>query len=49
MKHIIITDLGGGYMRLTPQKGYRLLNTVDKKYYSEAVVKSTKGWTAVKA
>ena len=49
MKHIIVTDLGDGYKRLTAQKGYRLYNTVDRKYYSEAVVKSIKGWTAVKA
>lgn len=44
-KHFTITDLGNGYFRLTPDKGY-LMAYLDKTY-KEAVVKDTNNWTAV--
>lgn len=37
-----IEYLSDGYVRLTPDEGKRLYNTVIKQYYSEAVVKEEK-------
>lgn len=39
MEHITITTLENGYVRLTPEAGYALLNTITQETYSEAVVK----------
>lgn len=46
MKHVTITELGNGYKRLVPDEGYMLKN--GEQTYSEAVVKSLKGWSVVK-
>lgn len=37
-----IEHLSDGYVRLTPDEGKRLYNTVTEQYYSEAVVKEGK-------
>lgn len=39
MEHITITTLENGYVRLTPEAGYALLNIITRATYSEAVVK----------
>ena len=39
MEHIIVTDLGNGLLRLTPEAGYRLYNDIAQRQYTEAVVK----------
>lgn len=48
MEHIIIEELENGYKLLKPEEGYRLYNTVTQKFYSEAIVKDTTGFVAVK-
>lgn len=48
MEHIIITELPDGYKRLVAEEGYKLYNTVTRKYYSEAEVKDVKPYIAVK-
>lgn len=47
MEHIIVKTLKNGYKKLTPEDGYILYNKKDRKYYSEAVVKSTTDYIAV--
>lgn len=47
MEHINITELQDGYKRLTPEDGYKLYNTITREYYSEAVVKDARPYTAV--
>lgn len=37
-KHITYTDLGGGYFRLVPKSGYRLVLSGFGREFSEAVV-----------
>lgn len=37
-EHIIVTPFTNGYVRLTPEAGYQLLNIITEKVYSEAVV-----------
>ena len=39
MEHVIITNLGGGMVRLVPETGYRLFEERTGRTYSEAVVK----------
>lgn len=39
MEHITITTLENGYVRLTPEAGYALLNKITNVTYSEAVIK----------
>lgn len=48
MEHIIVTDLDNGYKKLVPEEGYRLLNKYTQAYYTEAIVKNTKPYVAVK-
>ena len=38
MEHITVTTLSNGMVRLNPEPGYALLNTITNKVYSEAVV-----------
>jgi hypothetical protein len=38
MEHIIITPIAEGYLRLTPEAGYILVNKKTRKHYSEAAV-----------
>lgn len=45
MEHIIITEIGNGYKRLTPEQGYIL--KFRGNYYTEAEVKNVTGWSAV--
>ena len=45
MEHITITDMPNGYKKLIPDEGYIL--KFRNNYYTEAVVKSTTGWSAV--
>lgn len=47
MKHIIITKLDNGYSRVVAEEGYRLYNTVNRRYYSEAVVKDVRPYIGV--
>ena len=48
MEHINITDLGNGYFKLVPEKGYRLMiKGSDGKYYSEAITKTPEKFVAV--
>lgn len=37
-----IEQLTNGYVRLTPDKGKRLYNSVTEQYYSEAIVRENK-------
>ena len=46
MTHITIQELPDGMFQLTPDKGYQL--RYGDSYYSEAIVKNTKGWSAEK-
>ena len=39
MEHIIITPITEGYVRLTPEPGYILVNVISNRHYSEAEVK----------
>lgn len=39
MEHIIITPIGNGYLRLSPEAGYILVNVISGRRHSEAVVK----------
>ena len=41
MEHII-TPIAEGYLRLTPEAGYILVNTISNRHYSEAEVKESK-------
>lgn len=47
MENISVTELGNGYKRLVPAKGFKLYNKYDQKYYSEAVAKNETGYEAV--
>ena len=38
MEHIIVTNLDDDMVRLVPETGYRLVDTRNNKYYSEAVI-----------
>lgn len=49
MEHITITQLGGGYVRLTPDTGYVLIKDNDtSRHFSDAEVKETEvgRWSA---
>ena len=46
MEHVTIINLPNKYKKLIPDEGYMLKK--GEQLYSEAVVKSTKGWSAVK-
>lgn len=46
MEHITIIDMPNGYKKLIPDEGYVLKH--GNNTYSEAVVKSTTGWSAIK-
>lgn len=48
MEHITVIELSDGYKKLVAEDGYRLYNTINKQYYSEAVIKNCKGFVAVK-
>lgn len=39
MKHLVITPIAEGYLRLTPEAGYILVNKILNRHYSEAEVK----------
>lgn len=45
MEHIIVTEIGNGYKRLTPESGYIL--KFRNRYFTEAEVEDTTGWSAV--
>lgn len=47
MQHINIINLNDGYKKLIPEEGYKLYNTITRKYYSEAEVKDVKPYIAV--
>ena len=47
MQHINIQTLENGLLRLTPEEGYILYNTLSQQTYREAEVKSINGWRAV--
>lgn len=47
MEHIIVTDIGNGYKRMRPAIGYTLYNKMTRMYYSEAVTKTTRYFSAV--
>lgn len=49
MEHIIITQLENGMVRLTTEAGFILLNEASNTTYSEAIVKSAKGFKAIAA
>lgn len=49
MQHITSTLLPGGLTRLTPEPGYLLLNTINRRTYAEAEVSDTRPYTAVPA
>ena len=38
MEHIIVINLGDDTVRLVPEVGYRLVDTRNNKYHSEAVI-----------
>jgi hypothetical protein len=49
MEHITITQLGGGYVRLTPDESYVLIKDNDtSRHFSDAEVKETEvgRWSA---
>ena len=46
MEHVTIIELKDDYKKLIPDEGYMLKR--GEQVYSEAVVKSTKGWSVVK-
>lgn len=49
-KHYTITDIGGGYVRLTPDTGYVLIKDNDtSRHFSDAEVKAEEmsRWSAV--
>ena len=51
MEHIKVTNIGGGYVRLTPDEGYVLIKDNDtSRHFSDAEVKETEvgRWSAVK-
>lgn len=41
MDNIIVTNLGGGYLRLQASDGYRLYSVAASRYVSEAIVKES--------
>lgn len=47
MEHIKVIDIDNEFKRLIPEEGYRLYNTITRKYYSEAEVKDVKPYIAV--
>jgi len=47
MNNINITKLPNGMYKLTPKQGYILIDEQGQTY-SEAVVKNTRGWKAIK-
>lgn len=50
MEHITITDIGGGFVRLTPDTGYTLIKDHDtSRHFSDAEVKAedVNRWSAV--
>lgn len=48
MEHIIIENLGNDFKRLTAEDGYGLFNTINRQYYTEAIVKNIRPYIAVK-
>ena len=49
MEHIKIKYLGDGYSKLSPEKGYKLMNTRTQTTHSTAIIKDSdmKFWVAV--
>ena len=47
MAHVIVQDLGNGYIKLVPEPGYILLNERTQQNYRQAVVKNTRPFRAV--
>lgn len=48
MENIIIKELDNGLFSLTPAEGYRLYNTITRRFYSSAEVKDIRPYKAVK-
>lgn len=46
MEHVTIIELKDDYKKLIPDEGYMLKR--DEQLYSEAVVKSLRGWSVIK-
>jgi len=46
MEHVTIINLPNKYKKLIPDEGYMLKR--GEQLFSEAVVKSTKGWSVIK-
>lgn len=47
MENIIVKEIGDGMLRLQPSEGYRLYNSINKRYYSEATVRDPRPYSAV--
>lgn len=47
MEHITVTELPEGILRLTPAEGWRLYNTITRRFYSVAEVKDARPYVAV--
>lgn len=48
MENIIVTELADGFLQLRPAEGYTLLNTITRLRHTEAIVKDTRPYIAVK-
>lgn len=47
-EHMTITDLGNGFYKLEPEKGYKLkMKDSQDRYFSEAITKSPQDFVAV--
>ena len=49
MEHITVKEIGDGLVRLVPEEGYQLYNTITRRTYSEAEVKDPRPYIAVKS
>lgn len=47
MENVTITDVGDGYYKIKPDRGFKLLNKENKKSYSSAVTNKINLFVAV--